>query len=191
MTEQKLTAAALVADKRLTTAEIAAKAGVTERTVYLWKKDKKFQAEVARAQNAWRDKALTVGLAEVAFRMRNLNDRHRRLRAVITHRARKPEMLEVAEGRTGLIVATYKMQSMGEGRGSTAVPEYAVDVPMLQEMREIEDQAAVEMGQRKQKVERAGGIDINVLIANINEGRARVVREKAERLKAEAAGLPI
>ena len=189
MTESQQIAAALLAGGKLKVPAIAEEVGVTKRTIFNWQKDKEFQAEVKRVKNAWRERAQTVGMSDPDFRLRNLNDRHRRLRAIINQRAKDPQMKGVAGGNTGLLTVTYKMQSQGEGLGSARVPEYSVDVPMLQEMREIEIQSATEKGQWKAKASAGDtNVTINVLIARINAGRARLVEAKRQReAPAEAA----
>jgi hypothetical protein len=151
MTEQKQLAARLVA-KNKTSVEIAQQCGVSGRTVFLWKADKQFQAEVTRVREQWRETVRNQGTADQDFRLRSLNDRHERLRRVIEERSQSPEFQNAAGGKTGLLTVTYKMQSIGDGE-SSAIPEYAVDTGLLAEMRAIEIQAATEMGQWKTRTE--------------------------------------
>lgn len=175
MTEKQQAAAPLVAAGKLTLEKIAVAVGVSRRTITTWKADERFQAAVREARGAWRKRARGQGAADPDWRLRNLNDRYKRLRAVIEDRARDPQMRKVRGGRTGLIAVTYKMQSLGDGV-SAPVPEYAVDTGMLAEMRAIEQQVAIEMDQWKQKAPQAGDttIHINILMERLRAGIGRV-----------------
>lgn len=194
MTEPKRNAAALVAARKLTIPEIAKQVGVSKRTVSLWKADPEFQAEVTLAANAWRGKARTKGAADRDARLRDLNDRYKRLRAVIQERARSEEMRNVPGGRTGLLCVQYRNLSHWEFYGedrfwvTERVAEYKVDVGMLAEMREIEQHVATEMGEWNTKVVHSGQMDINVLMDRLNAGRKRVADEKVAREAAAKAG---
>ena len=161
MTEQQKRAAYLVADNKLTALEIAKEVGVSVRTVFNWKGNEDFDTEVRKIANEWRIRARGKGVADQDYRLRDLNDRHKRLRAVIQARAKDPAMKDVPGGRTGLLTVTYRMLSridtVGEGKHqrevkvSEPVPEYAIDTGLLAEMRMIEQHAAVEMGQWKSR----------------------------------------
>jgi DNA-binding XRE family transcriptional regulator len=181
MTAHKLKAAQLVAAGKLTQEQIAAEVGVCRRTLVDWKKDKEFQAAVKVARDSWRPKARTCGISDVDWTIRHLKDRHKRLTAVMLARAQDEELRLAPGGKTGTICVTYKMQSLGEGAGSSKVAEYAVDVAMLQEMREIEIQIQTHLGTWKAKVELSGEVDINVLMEKLNAGRTRAADEKAAR----------
>lgn len=188
MTAPQLTAAALVAKGKATADEIAVKAGVSRRTIQSWKKDKEFQAEVHREKNAWREKARTQGTSDQDFRLRALNDRHTRLRALMVERGKDPTMQHVPGWKTGLLKATFKMQHMGGDKESTRVDEYQVDSAMLDSFLAIEEHVAIQTGQWRPKVVNEGEVSINIIMAKINAGRQRVAEAKiADDLKLLAA----
>lgn len=181
MTEQKSKAAALVAANKLTVPQIAKEVGVSLRTLFSWKKNSEFQEAVRRAADAWRAGVRGKGVADQDERLRDLNDRHRRLRAVIQQRARDPQMRKVPGGPTGLLCVDYKMQALGEGV-SAPVPVYAVDTALLAEMRAIEQHAAIELGQWKLKTVNETTVTVLAAITErLHAGRQRVAEAKAKR----------
>lgn len=189
--EKRALATQLLAETKLSIDEVAAKVGCSPRTLNYWKLDPEFQEALKLARNAWRARANQGGLADLDFTLRNLQDRHKRLRAIIEHRAKDPQLRQAPGGRTGLYTVTYKMRSMGEGLGSETVAEYSIDVAMLQEMREIEVQIQTHLGTWKQKVEHTHTVDVTRLMGLINAGRERVAEEKARRTLQRAATLQI
>jgi hypothetical protein len=64
---------------------------------------------------------------------------------VIAARAADPALQDVPGGKTGLIVRDVR--GIGKGANFQLVAVYAVDVGLLAEMRQIEKQAAQEVGQ--------------------------------------------
>lgn len=191
MTEPQQNAATLVAAGKLTIPQIAKKAGVSQRTISLWKNDKGFQEEVKRLKNAWRAQVRGKGAADQDYRLRNLNDRYKRLQAVIQARSKDKQMLKAPGGKTGLLCVTYKMQSLGEGRGSKAIPEYAVDTGLLTAMLAIEEHTAIEVGQWNPKAAKAGDQIVSItqiMIERLHAGRQRVAEEKERR---DAAARPV
>jgi putative insertion element HTH domain-containing protein len=190
VTNQRQKAAELVAAGKLTLDQIATETGVSRRTIAGWKNDKEFQAAVKQIKNAWRVKARGDGIADLDLRLRSRNDLHKRLLAVIAQRAKDPQFKDVPGGDTGLLTVTYKMQSQGEGKGSTAVPEYAIDTGLLDALTELKEHQAIEKGEWKAKVEYSGSVDINVLMDRINAGRKRVADEKVARDEASKTKVP-
>lgn len=131
--------------------------------------------------------------ADQDARLRDLNDRYKRLRAVIQARSKDKQMLKAPGGNTGLLCVTYKMQSLGEGRGSKAIAEYSIDVGLLTAMREIEEHAAIEMGQWNPKAQTAGDQIVSItqiMIERLHAGRRRVAEEKERRDAAARLLLP-
>lgn len=200
MTEQRQNAAALVAAGKLTIPQIAKKAGVSPRTVSLWKKDKEFQAEVRKAANAWRAKARGKGVADQDERLRELNDLKNRLRSAFQARAQSEEMKGVPGGETGMVCVKYRNLSHWEFYGedrfwvTERVPEYVIDTETPAQICAILQQAAIEMGQWNPKAP-AGGGDINVqitqvMIERLHAGRQRVAEEKERRDAATRLLLP-
>ena len=91
---------------------------------------------------------LDVALVDQEERLKRQSDRWERLHRVIDQRA--VAMADVAEGGdTGLLVR--KVKSIGSGEYTERVDEYAVDAPMLKEIRELEKQTSEELGQSKEK----------------------------------------
>lgn len=84
-------------------------------------------------------------IAKLRNRMQRLNRRWEKGHEVIEARAADPAMQNVPGGPTGLLVRTYKQ--IGVGRDAETVEEYAVDTATLRELREMEKQAAQELGQ--------------------------------------------
>lgn len=163
MTEQKYTAAILVAQDRLTNREIGKRIGVTARTIETWKNQPEFQEEITRHLNTWRERIMERGVASKERRLFRLNDRWRRCQTVIDERSRAEEMQKVAGGKTGLLCHTVK--SIGSGADAQVVDEYEVDVGLLKEIREIEAQAAQELGQWD-RVNRAPSAPVVLVVAS-------------------------
>jgi hypothetical protein len=179
LTAPQNTAVQLIAKGKATNAAIAKAAGVSARTICTWKKDKEFLAELKRLRGLWRGTVRTTGVADQDYRIRCMNDRYKRLRGVMLQRAAHPEMEGTPGGDTGLICVTYKMQSMGEGLGSSKVPEYRVDDGFLSACLELEKQIAVELGQVATKIDITGTIGIGEFRERLNAGRMRVAADEA------------
>jgi len=94
-------AALLVAEDRLTNAEIAAKVGVSRQALDKWKADPEFRERVRANVEQLRHAVLEVGIHDRSCRVAALEDRWRRLLAVID--ARAVEMKEVPGGSSGLL----------------------------------------------------------------------------------------
>lgn len=152
LTEQQVYAARLLAEARDTSEAIAAKIGVTDRTLRRWKADPAFQKKVQEYAEDWRRDARTEGVADPDWRMRELQDHYLRLKRAIEKRGDSEGMAAVPGGDSGLVTVTYKMETRVDERGnrvSEPVPEYAIDNATSAEMRAILQQAAIERGQWK------------------------------------------
>lgn len=104
---------------------------------------------------------LDVALVDQEERLKRQSDRWERLHRVIEQRAEA--MKDVAEGGdTGLLVR--KVKSIGSGEYAERVDEYAVDAPMLKEIRELEKQTSEELGQSKEKGSAGSGAGPAVII---------------------------
>lgn len=160
-------AALLVAEDELLDAEIAAKVGVNERTLYRWKNFPEFQEQVTRHLEAIHARARRNGIARLDRRVRAANDRHKRMTALIE--ARAAEMAgEVAGGETGLLVRqlkhiTVRFESTKDGKTARTPNvtreehyEYAFDAALVRELREHEKHVAQDVGQSVEKVEITG-----------------------------------
>lgn len=172
-------AALLLAEDRLTDVEIAARAGVTDRQLRVWKAHPLFAARVAEHAAALAEAVRGRGIADRQNRVDALSDRWERMQAVIT--ARAGEYAGAAPGAdSGLLVRAVKLVKVYEavrrdggaefdqvGAGSPGdlltpgaatheVTEWAVDTGLLRELREHEKQAAQELGQWTEKRELSG-----------------------------------
>lgn len=157
-TRKKTKAAQLVAEDKLTDNEIAAAVKVSQRTLERWKLKPAFAGRVAElvkaAEDAVRQALLTEGIADRVERVRGYGDRRQRLQQIITERGQAEDMQKVPGGATGLLVRTKKQ--IGGGEYATIVDEYQVDVGTLRELRELEKQAAQDLGQWAEKRELTG-----------------------------------
>jgi hypothetical protein len=181
MIERKQKAIEMVANNRHTSEQIAKECHVTRRTITTWKADPLFQQAVKDRRVAWRHKARTEGPSDQDSRLRDVRSLRNRLWDAITKRGASEEMKDVPGGKSGLVCVTYKMQSMGEGLGSSKVPEYRIDSPVVDTLLRLYEHAATEKGQWQQKVEHSGSISIEETMAILRAGRQRVADAKAER----------
>lgn len=147
-------AARLIAEDTLTDRDIAYRCGVNVATLERWKQIPEFMAEVAAFAADLAAAELVGGIADRQRRVTTLDRRHQLVEQVLEERAADPSMRKVPGGTTGVVVRTYKM--IGMGKAAREVEEYAVDVATLRELRDIEKQAAQELGQWTEKRELTG-----------------------------------
>src|SRR5579885_265318 len=170
LTGRQQEAAALLAQGRLTREQIAAAVGVRDRTLYRWQRQPGFQARVGLFRDEYRRAVLERGIADRVARLDELNERWEKGRRVIAARAeegrRRNELARAVERRraagedlpreiaglvpvpgyeTGLLTRTLKQ--LGSGAAVRIVEEFAVDTGLLAELRQMEQQAAKEVGQ--------------------------------------------
>ena len=160
--EPRREAAKLLADGKLTDQEIAETVGVVRSTLWRWRQNPEFAAEVDTQLAAFRAEVRRRGIADRERRVRAINDRWNRLQRIIEERADAPEMQAVAGGRTGLLA--HNVKSVGSGETSQVVDVYEVDTGLLRELREHEKQAAQELGQWTEKQEISGDIQKPVVV---------------------------
>ncbi len=125
------------------------------RTLGRWHREPEFMAVVAEEKQAIVAAIRAEGIANKQNRIDAYNERWTKQQQVIAARAADASMSEQAGARTGLLVRTYKPQrtyrqvSSDEdtaGEETSLIEEYAVDTGLLREMRELEKQAAQEVG---------------------------------------------
>lgn len=154
-TAQREAAASLAADDRLTDRQIAEQVGVSRETIVSWRMSDEFRARIAEHVNARLDACMTEGIADKRNRVRRLSETWQGLQQVIAERA--VELNGVAAGGgTGLLV--HQVKGIGKGDNFRVVDEYAVDTGLLNELRQIEQQAAKELGQWSEKTEQTGNV---------------------------------
>jgi len=183
-------AVTLLAAGKLQIQEIAKQVGVSEKTLANWRADAAFKQELKLAANAWRGKARNEGISDKDRRLRASNNDHARLESLMNQRARSPEMQGVTGGDTGLLTISYKMKSMGEGKGSEAQPEYSFDAAVIEKRMALREEVAIALGHIKLKPKmdiQVGAVNMTVLMAKINAGHERVAKAKAERDARRAA----
>lgn len=145
----------LVAADQLTDEQIAEKVGVSRQSLANWKKQDTFSEAVEAERQRMVDALRAEGITNKQNRLDAYNRRWKLLHDVIGERA--VEMQDDAAGTgTGLLVRQVK--SIGFGPNNHTVEEYAVDTGLLKELRELERQAAVEMGQWSEKHELEGEV---------------------------------
>jgi hypothetical protein len=93
--------------------------------------------------------ALAEGLAKRAVRLREKMERHALLKQVTAERAGHVEMQDAPGGKTGLLALDYKGKD-----ADRAV--YKLDAALLKEMRDLEREIAIELGQWTEKKELTG-----------------------------------
>lgn len=155
LSRTKLKAALLVAIDRLSDEKIAEECGISRRTLATWKSLPEFQLKVQDHVEHWHTELLRVGLGDKRRRIARLAERHRKLELLAEERAADPEIAKIPGGKSGFIVRRLKIVRGADGT-SKAVPEYVVDAPLLSELRAIEEQIAVEVGDWKNKHEVTG-----------------------------------
>lgn len=176
-TKRREKAAQLVAADEQTDEQIAAAVGITKRQLERWKRHPAFQARVAEHVQAWRERILAEGVAVREKRVEALNERWERLRRLIA--ARTEDLRdETPGGETGLLVRepmlvkVYEASELDDGasllptKESRIVYKYTLDAALLKELREIEKQAAIELGQWEEKQVNSGKLSIVVEYAD-------------------------
>lgn len=177
-TSRREKAARLVAEDELSNEQIAAEVGVKRQSLDRWKQHPDFRARVVSILVDIRAAILQEGIAIRENRIKALNERHARMRQVIAERAEAPETLDVAGGRTGLIV--HNVKGVGKGDDFQLIDLYEVDTGLLKELREHEKQAAQEVGQWTEKREVLGKIKLEALDDEELEQLERLVRKTAD-----------
>lgn len=155
-------AAYLVAQGKHSNKEIIAEIGISEPTLIRWKRENGFRASVAKYVEEFRAAVLERGIAQWQNRVEAQNERHEALNRIRRERAAGPGFIykEVIRKKkdgtkyvgfrkapipgweTGLVVKHYKID--GEGRMNVSC---TIDYQLLKEQRELEKQAAQELGQ--------------------------------------------
>ena len=144
---------------------------------------------------------IQLSITDKNARVKALEDRRQRLMAAIDTRAAMHA--ENPLGATGLFQLRHKIVrpsrtikvkgAKGEEPKSVVVPaemedEWSLDAVLLRELREIEKQAAMELGQWVEKTEDNVDAEIVQNLARLRQGRERVAKARMEREAAIARG---
>ncbi len=103
---------------------------------------KRSKTKFEQLREEFENEAIGEGLARKAVRIREKSHRHDLLNQIIAERSVSEDMQAVAGGKTGLLVKDYK-------NGLMAV--YKLDAALLKELRDLEREIAIEVGQWTEK----------------------------------------
>jgi hypothetical protein len=188
-------AAALLALAELTDIEVAAKVGTSDRTLRSWKAHPEFAARVVELVREMGEPALRHGIALRNRRLKEMNFRWNLLQKVISDRAADTRMEGIPGGPTGLLVIeeaeTVTLKNADGSERAEVVPvKVAVDTAMLKEMRELEKQAAQEVGQWVNKIAPTNPDGTDEFHAGVfaDDEVAAILERLAARLGLAAAG---
>ncbi len=148
-TKIKEEAAQLIAEGELSDPKIAEKVGVSRQYLWVWRQSSEFAAKVDSILDDIRAALRRRAIASAERRVDRLNRDWLKLQAVIEARAADPELADVPGGNTGHIV--HNVKGVGKGDDFQLIDLYEVDTGTLKELREIEKQAAQELGQWVEK----------------------------------------
>lgn len=143
-----LRAAWMIADARMIDADIAEQLRISRQTLFVWRLDDAFMAQIATYREEINRAILSYGSAVKENRIRDMQERLDRMRALVAARA------VVGEHR-----AARNAGDPGENTGIIAEAPagrttiMATDHALLREIRELEKQIAMELGQFQQKVD--------------------------------------
>lgn len=196
LTKERKLAARLLWEDDLTDEDISEQVGISPRTLYRWKGQPEFRAEIKRLGDEWAATVMSVGVAKRENRVAALNDRWELLKQVVIERAAwyaapddsgDDDAEPIAPGAgTGLMVKQVK--SVGFGENNMVITEWVVDTGTLAELRAIEQQAAKETGQWLDKSESKLTVDMESAIRKLADRHgvtvdaARATVERAKKL---------
>jgi hypothetical protein len=135
-------AATLLAEDRLSDAEIARRCGVTERTLNNWKQQPEFQKRLSAVTAKFSDRVVGAAITQKNKRLEVLQNLQDRLLQVVDERSQDPAMAKVPGGKTGLVVR--KLKTVGTGNDARVVPEYSIDGQVLKEIQQVHKNARAE-----------------------------------------------
>ena len=143
--------------------------GVFISCVNLWRYFH-LMSRVQAIVEAYAKRALTYGIARRERRVGVLNDLHNKMLQVIDERAKSKDMAAVPGGKTGIVTKTLK--GIGKGEDFQAIEEYRVDTGTIAEIRDVQKQAAEELGQW---IRRTESLDLNQLFERMSDSEIEAV----------------
>jgi|ERR1017187_2915075 hypothetical protein len=152
--------AAMLVAYGASTKKVVRVAGISKKTLSRWKQQGDFKLEVERLRNRWAEQIEKTGITDKRCRLYRLNDRWRRGQAFMEKRGRlfreqakeDPELAKVPGGEDGMVAWRVKILHVGRETYKRVI-EYEFDNGYSAEMRALEEQAAMELGQYKPKQE--------------------------------------
>ena len=147
ITSKHLEAARLYADG-LSQAEVAKTLGITVGKAKDWYEQPLLKAEIDAFIESDRAAIRGKGITVKQNRLDAYNERWKLLNAIIKARSEWDVVAGVPGGNTGLIVRDFK--------GTANIEIFKIDVGLLKELRELEKQAAIEVGDWTEKKELTG-----------------------------------
>jgi hypothetical protein len=180
-------AALQLAERQMTWLQIAAEAGVSDVALYKWTKDADFAALVDEHRATLHAAIVRDGITAKQTRVAGMQERHRRMWAVIEARAADPKNQDIAGGTTGLLVRQVK-PAPGSRVGMTE--EWAVDTGLLSEMRATEKQVAQELGEWTEKRELSGkdGAPLRIDLTGLSDDELATLHALRHKLAAQPGG---
>lgn len=137
-------------------------------------KNPKVRARVRELRAEFSEALAAVTITDVKHRVEAQQKRWLALQEIVAKRAIDPDNVTVAGGDTGHLARTTKI--LGSGAWAREVQVWEVDTGLLAAILALEEQAAVEMGQRNIKAE----VTVNVnLVERLMAGRLRVITDAA------------
>lgn len=178
-TKRRERAALLVAQDDLTNEQIADAIGITRQCLDKWKRHPDFAARVDSLIAEFRAAVLVEGIADQVQRVKRQNDRWDRIQRLLD--ARAEANADLTGGDTGLVVREVTYLPGGATR-----ERHEFDAAVMREARELEKQAAQELGQWTEKRELTGkdGGAIEVHVDDARERLAGRIASLADRLRA-------
>jgi len=152
-TDQKRQAVALVAESNLPLIAIAGELGVARETLWTWRKHPDFAAAMTEIEAELDRDAARFAIVRRRERLAGYDKRRDKALAVVQQRAEHyaDRYPDVPGGDTGLLTPTFKV--VGSGPTAHTIVEHVFDAALSKELREIEKQAAIEVGQWTEKRE--------------------------------------
>ena len=144
-TKQREDCAKLVADDLLPDREISKRVGISDITLYEWRKKPEFMARVDSIVSEYRARIRRSGIAVVENRIAKLAEMEQRMQRLIEARATAYANPDIPGGDTGLVIKRVK--GIGALKQFRVVEEYEFDKGLANEYREYLKQAAQDLGQ--------------------------------------------
>ena len=155
-----------LAEDELSDEAIAAKAGVTRRTLANWKLHPEFQQRISDELTALQNAMRREPIAKRRYRLRKLGELEQRAWTVVTERADDPDIAHVPGGKSGMVVRQIKI--VGTGKMAREVEEYAYDTGLSRDLQAIYEQGAKEVGDWQERIDLSGSLTNTVQLIGVS-----------------------